>query len=172
MKKQNVKALDVDDVLAGFYLAMCIRYNKPIIKRDIWDGQNECKFISRNFHYIATEYDFWANLPVIFKPEDINFDFDYYISAFPPEMEKARLEWLEKNNFPDKPLLCSSDKLDTCREMGIDVLVDDRKQTIDSLEGTEVKGVWFRPWYMVDQGQHLDDLTKLDSYLSNEKATK
>jgi hypothetical protein len=165
-KGHTKRAFDVDDVFAGFYLAMCIRYNMPIIPRDIWDGKNECKFIARNFHYVATDYDFWANLPVIFKPEDINFDFDCYMSSFPPEMEKARLEWLEKNGFPDKPLICSTDKLESCRELGIDVLVDDRKTTIDSLEGTEVKGVWYRPWYMVEQGQHLDDLRELDNHLS------
>lgn len=167
MKKQT-RALDVDDVLAGFYMAMCIRYNKEIIPRDIWDGKKDCKFIAHNFHYIATEYNFWANLPVIFKPEDINFEFDYYMSSFPPEMEKARLEWLEKNGFPDKPLICSTDKLESCRELGVDVLVDDRKTTIDSLKGTEVTGVWYRPWYMVEQGQDLSDLRELDNYLENQ----
>lgn len=166
MEKRRVGALDVDDVIAGFYLAMCIRYKMPIIKRDIWD-KVECKFIVDNFDEVSTEYEFWANLPVVFKPEDINFDFDYYISTFPPEMENARLEWLKKNGFPDKPLICSTNKLETCRELGVDVLIDDKKSTIDSLKGTEVIGVWYRPWYMVNQGQDIDDLRDLESYLVN-----
>lgn len=162
-----VKALDVDDILAGFYLAMCMRYNVPIRQRDIWDGKRDCKFIADNFHEIENDANFWGHLPVLNAPEKLTFDFDYYISSFPKQMRDARMSWLMNKGFPGKPLICSSNKLKSCRELGVNVLVDDRYETIDSLEHTEVMGVWYRPWYMIDQGQDLDDLTKLDEHIKS-----
>jgi len=154
--------LDVDDVIAGFYSAMCKKFGKEEIQTDIWDSKGYCKFIVDNFDKIRLDEEFWRTLPVLSSPESITFDFDYYISSFPIEMFEARRAWLKDNGFPDKPLLCSKDKLTTCREYGINVLIDDKKSTIsDVMCGGDVLGIWFRPHYMIEDGQDIDNLNQV-----------
>lgn len=153
--------LDVDDVLAGFYPAMCEKYGKKLDQCDIW-GEDVSRFISKHWHKVKLDPEFWKTLPVISSPESINFEFDYYISAFPPEMFEARQIWLKENGFPDKPLLCTSDKLSTCREYGVNVLVDDKGSTIeDVMCGGYILGIRFKPYYMIEDGQDIDDLSQV-----------
>lgn len=163
-----IKGLDVDDVIAGFYLAMCIKYNMPIKKRDIW-CKTDCKFIGDNFNEVQSDYKFWLNLPVINTPGVINFDFDYYVSAFPEEMLKARQEWLHKNGFPDKPIICAHDKAEACISNNINVLIDDSKKNIDYVKDSGVIGIWYKPWYMIEQGQDIDNLSDVDRFLDRMK---
>lgn len=153
--------LDVDDVLAGFYSAMCEKYGKELGQVDIW-GEDASHFVAKHWHKVKSDPEFWRTLPVISSPESITFDFDYYISAFPPEMFEAREAWLKENGFPDKPLLCTSDKLTTCREYGINVLVDDKGSTIHEVMcGGDVLGIRFRPYYMIEDGQDISDLSQV-----------
>lgn len=162
-----VKGLDVDDVIAGFYLAMCIRYNVPVIPRDIWDGKDTCKFIADNMPEVSRDYRFWANLPIINSPDMLTFDFDYYVSSFPSEMAYARQEWLLKHGYPDKPLLCTTNKVQACNQYGINVLIDDSKSNIDKVNEAGIMGIWYRPWYMIEKGQDLDNLSLVDSHIES-----
>lgn len=166
MKSELCIGIDVDDVLAGFYPAMCKRYGLPERQVDIWDGEVECKFIVEKFHEIRDDFEFWSTLPVISSPESIIFDFDYYVSSFPESMFEARVKWLKDNGFPDKPLLCSKDKLTTCKEYGINVLIDDKKSTIhDIMCGGDILGIRFRPSYMIEDGQDISHLSQVPSVL-------
>lgn len=161
-----VKGLDVDDVLAGFYPSMCQKFGKIEKQVDIWDGEVECKWVVENFDKIKNDKDFWYNLPVISSPNSINFDFEYYVSSFPEEMKDVRVEWLKKNGFPDKPLICSMDKIKTCKEYGINILIDDKKSTTqDIMCGGDKLGIWFRPTYMIECGQDISHLSQVPSII-------
>jgi hypothetical protein len=167
--ENEIIALDVDDVIAGFYEAMCIKYMRPVEKVDIWDGEKDCKWIVEHFDEVRYDFEFWENLPVIADPSSINFDFHYYVSAFPEEMYEARKMWLEKNGFPDKPLICTTDKLATCKELGITVLVDDKKPTVEQLNAGGVLGVRFRPYYMIEDGQDIERLDQLPEFIKSKR---
>ena len=164
----EIVALDVDDVIAGFYPAMCERFGRPVKQVDIWDGEKDCKWIVENFNEIKYDFHFWKNLPVICDPSSLNFEFDYYVSAFPEEMYDARMLWLLENGFPKKDLICTTDKLATCKELGITVLVDDKKSTVEQLNAGGVLGVRFRPYYMIEDGQDIERLDELPGFLLSE----
>lgn len=131
-------AIDVDDVIAGFYPAVCEYYNKPCDPMDIWsvDDMNN-KFGRGWFRPLENDTDFWENLPV----NDVvpyNIPIDYYISAFPKEMFFARLRWLKKHSFQKAPLIQANDKLSACLELGVTTYVDDKPSTIRSFQGTGI----------------------------------
>lgn len=153
--------LDVDDVLAGFYLEMCNRFGGSLEQIDIW-GQDASVFINKHWDKVKSDEDFWENLPVISDPKDITFKFDYYISAFPVEMFEARKRWLDKNGFPEKPIICAHNKSFACKEYGVNVLIDDKKTTIkDIMCAGDKLGIWFRPSYMIEAGQDITNLSQV-----------
>ena len=165
---KNLKiGLDVDDVLAGFYPAMCERYGKSVDVVDIWDGKKDCKWLKKAFPEVVDDFDFWRTLPVITRPESINFSFDCYISAFPEQMYDARIIWLMNNGFPCKPLICSDDKLSICKEYGINVLIDDKKDTIDQVKECSILGIRYRPYYMIEDGQDIDHINQVPEVIKN-----
>lgn len=144
------KGIDVDGVLANFYLAFCMRFNMPIETINHW----ERPWINEKFHDVENDHNFWANLPVLNRPEEISFEFDYYITSLPDNLKSAREEWLEKNGFPDKPVILSYDKSKTMKELGVDILVDDRYQTIKEVHEAGLNGIQFVPYYMQPHDLH------------------
>lgn len=152
------KALDVDGVLANFYFAFCTKFNKPVETIRQW----ERPWINDKFHEVANDHEFWANLPVLNKPEDINFEFDYYITSLPDNLKSAREEWLEKNGFPDKPVILSYDKSTTMKELGVDLLIDDKHQTIIEVHESGLTGIQFVPYYMQPDDLHHLNIKNLN----------
>lgn len=147
-KQRPIIALDVDDVLCQFSPHSHTFYGHEVEKCDYWcpDTMNG-KFGEGWFTKIAPVREFWETLPVLSPAEDIDFEFDYYMSAFPEDMYQLRVDWLKKHGYPDKPLIVTFDKLSKCLELGVDYLVDDKPATIKMLEGTPVKGIHFYNHY-------------------------
>lgn len=168
IKIMNIKVgLDVDGVLANFELAMAKQFNKPHLTSYGWDVQ----WISDLIHKVENDEDFWENLPLISHPESITFDFDYYITAVPPNMKGARERWLRKNGFPDKPVIVSDKKLETMLELGVDVLIDDKTSTIKEVHEAGLCAIHFIPPYMIcddiriNNIKHLSQVNdKIDEY--------
>lgn len=137
-------ALDVDDVLAAFCKHVASFFNKPLIKQDYWCVQIMDEYYGKGwFHKIAPIEEFWKTIPVLSDPKDINFPVHCYLSAFPEDMFNARVEWLRNHGFPDAPLICVSDKLQKCIELGITHLIDDKPATIQKLKDSPVQGIHF-----------------------------
>lgn len=138
-KKLKV-ALDVDGIIADFYKACCDFFNEPHGKLDSWS----VSWIFHNEHIINAIPEFWENMPVMPQAENgIDFEFDVYLSAYPPAMHDARKAWLIKNGFPDKPLIHSDDKVSFCKATGFDVLIDDKPATIREADIAGLKRIFY-----------------------------
>lgn len=138
-------AIDVDDVLAAFTPHAHAFHKVPMEKCDYWNERIMDERLGTHWFskHIAPVEDFWRTLPVLSKPEDIDFDFHYYISSFPSEMYDLRVEWLKVNGFPNKPLIVANDKLKQCEHLGVNVMIDDKPSTIRNMIGSSVKGIHF-----------------------------
>ena len=137
--------LDVDDVLAAFYIAYALKHNKPLHPVDIWNEQ----WIIDKFKTDYLDVDFWINLPVYTPPESIDFKVDCYISTLRPELHDVRKDWLMMNGFPDAPLFLTNNKLSVIKERDLDYFVDDKYDTIELIKNSnhKCKGIQFIPWY-------------------------
>lgn len=168
LSKRKIISLDIDDVIAGFNRHLCLYYNKKLEKRHYWCTETMDREFGKGwFDEVACDQVFWATLPKLSPPEDIDFEFDYYISAFPEEMREIREEWLDWWGYPKKPLIICQNKKEKCLELRVDILVDDKPSTIQSLMGTPVLGLHFLPWYAGFEpvGEHITNLKQVKNYL-------
>lgn len=161
-------ALDLDDVLAGFFPHACQKFNRIETKCDIWDGVDVNKWIVEGFSEIAEDLDFWRTTPVLSRANSIDFEVSAYITYSPEEVLSVRKEWLEKHGFPNAPIICTKDKLQTMIEYDIDVLVEDKVSTVNEINnsGTGKIALQFKPPYM---SENCDDETKIITHLSEVK---
>ena len=162
-------ALDIDDVLAGFYQEMCKKFKRIEKKVDIWDGQKECAWISKNFMTIENDIIFWTNLPRLSNPNSINFKVECYITSSPESMIITRYKWLINNGFPIAPVFYSKNKLKTMIKLGIDILIDDKPETIDIINNNNKIGLQFKPGYMSaeikDKSRIITHLNEVNNYI-------
>lgn len=138
--------LDVDGVISNFYRSMCEKYGESYeTKIDKYYG---IPFIDDNFKYIIDDVDFWDNLHILNDPTNINFEFEYYITSLPPKMFDSRVKWLNKHGFPDKPVIVTEDKLNKCKELGVEILIDDKPTTIEQFnDDPDLHIIQFIPEY-------------------------
>lgn len=150
MKAFDRIALDIDDVLAGFFPHACEKFDKLETKCNIWDGVGVNKWIVDGFADITKDLDFWRTMPVISRANAIDFEVAAYITYSPLEVAEIRKEWLEKHGFPQAPLLNTQNKLKTMLENDINVIVEDRVSTVNAINnsGLGVVALQFKPPYM------------------------
>lgn len=167
-------ACDVDDVLGGFYPSLCKRFGKPEQYVNIWDGKSggECKWISDKFPDLYSETSFWENISRISTPESITFEVDHYITSIPADLHDVREEWLIKNGFPKRPLICTlNSKAETMKALGINVLIDDKPSTIKEVRDAGLIGIQFVPTYMSDYDKNdyftIKHLSQVKGLLEN-----
>ena len=134
-------ALDVDGILANFYLAVCQKFNQihSLIKtfHIPWLKFNE----------ISKDSNFWVRLPIISPPESIVFDIECYMTSIPEKMKYARKRWLLINEYPDKEVIVSNQKHVDCKLLGIDLLIDDKPETIRQFRDVSMFAIQFIPYY-------------------------
>lgn len=143
-------ALDCDGVISNFFFDMCQKYDKPYARIDDWNVE----WIAKVFHEIENDTDFWQNMSMLNSPKSISFDFDYYISAFPIGMRKARQTWLDENGYPKKPLIHAYDKVKAMKELGVDVLIDDKPETCKQVQDAGLIAIRYNPYYF----EYEDDI--------------
>lgn len=142
MEEQKIiVTLDVDGILANFYLAACRRFDLPynVVTQFYMEGLK--------WDEIKDDYEFWNTLPTLSPPEAITFDFNKYLTSIPDGMEQARIDWLSKNGYPDVPMTASHNKAAHCKKHGIDVLIDDKPKTIRECKELGVFAIQFIPYY-------------------------
>lgn len=157
--------LDVDGVIADFYLSACLKYNQPVTTNKRW----EVDFIGDKMSEIEKDNVLWGGLKVLNHPEKLTFEFDYYITAIPPAMTEIRREWIIKNGFPDRPIIVAEDKVKACLKHGIDVLIDDKPETLKQFRReVDLTGIQYNPYYSdwPNYGDYVVDcLTKVKPIL-------
>ena len=154
-------ALDIDDVLAQFYPAMCRRFGMPCKRFNIWDGEGEEIAVAQNFYIIENSRNFWLNLEKESRPEDIDFNVDYYLTSSPPMMKGYRKNWLTQHGFPEAPVISTFDKVSEMRKRNIDVLVDDKPATLEEVKKNGFIPIQYVPSYMSDIRDHLNPIRHL-----------
>ena len=139
-------AMDVDGVLADLYSGICHKYDLTHDYIFHWDFNH----IADRMNMLFKDKDFWVNeIPLENTPDRIPFEFDYYISSIPSNLQSSRLKWLVNNGFPDKPLRTTKNKGELMDILGIDVLIDDAKHNIASAEEWEKIGILYTPSSML-----------------------
>lgn len=141
MKKQIKVALDVDGILANFYLTVCKVFKKP------YETVKKFGIDWLQFNKISKDVIFWTNLEILNHPESINFDFDIYLTSIPEDMLIARKIWLNSNNYPKKEVIVSRKKATYCIQNNIDVLIDDKPETIEDCKNNKVLSIQYVPYY-------------------------
>lgn len=170
VKKKKKVALDVDDVLGAFTPHAHTFFDIPLEKCDYWcEKTMNAKFGMENWFtgHLKLLPEFWETLPVLSSPEDIDFEVAYYISAFDPKIKHYREDWLNKHGFPDAPLICSYDKVTTCKELGIDILVDDKPATIVKFREAGLQALHFITPYAGFEpiGDYITSLKQVKQYI-------
>lgn len=158
IKTNKVIALDVDGVLLCFYSKMCERFGMEMEKLSTWS----CDWINEKFNEIKDDKEFWRDLPMITKPSEITFDFDYYVTALPPQQKDSRLFNLLTLGYPHKPIIVCDNKHETCKRLNIDILIDDKPSTIDTCREHGINAIYFKPHYYADDfREDLNPIRKL-----------
>lgn len=126
------------------------------------------KFLSHN-------NEFWENIEILHSSTEIDFEFDIYLTSIPSKMYNARKKWLEKNNYPDKPLVVTHDKLQACKDYNINIIIDDKPQTIIDCKKEGIKTIQFLPPYVSWKSygdyntRYFDEISKILKQIENEE---
>lgn len=115
--------LDVDEVLADFIGYYQTYFNEKI-NIESWNFDPKIK---ERLIELSDNHDFWLNLPIKTKPNDIPFEPACYISSrsCPKEITE---KWLHKNGFSNSPVYHVGDdgsKVEIAKKY-VDWFVDDR----------------------------------------------
>lgn len=154
-------ALDIDDVLAGYSKGVHESFNDVIEPHNHWSpDESTGKLILKKDDGVVIGYkqeyldkcehnpDFWYHLEPISLPIDVPRSTVCYITSSPKNMVEVRINWLAKHGFPKLPVIHSKDKAKTMMDLGVDLLVDDKLETVHQVRRTNIlDAVHFRPWY-------------------------
>lgn len=115
-------ALDIDGCCLNWFKRACTILEFPLIA-NCWNVPQ----IQSNWDQILENPRFWTNLESM---GEVKFEFDLYLTATPKRWREERIENLKQCGFPERPVVLSDDKITYCLENNIDVLIDDRTETI------------------------------------------
>lgn len=133
LRPQPKIGLDIDDVICVWVDEWCKKHDMPL--PSAWNFQWN---LAQEFERLkgSKELDeFYLNLPVKVKPEDIPFVPECYITHRPVSKQITE-EWLRRNGFPLKPVFQVSkreEKLQIAKDMKLDIFVDDNFDTFNMM---------------------------------------
>ena len=118
--------LDIDEVLCSWAPAWCKKWNMP--QQTAWYFDR--KIVERFDQMKANNEldEFYLNLEVLTKPDDIPFEPAGYVTARPISTEVTE-QWLDASGFPHRPVYTvglRQSKVDVLKEIGCEIFVDDR----------------------------------------------
>ena len=123
---------DLDDVIFDFTGSYEKRFNTKL--SNYWNGDYN---MSKNLEQLKDEKEFWVNMPVKNRP---SFEVDYYITARSIPVEWTK-EAIQKNNLPKAPVYSlpwNVSKIDTLKELGVDIMIDDKYSTFKECKENEI----------------------------------
>lgn len=146
--------LDVDEVIA--------LWSEPFFKR--FTPKNNADITRICNQKLAKDRNFWLNLPVIRRPE--GFEPKLYCTKRSC-LKTYTKEWLENNNFPNKPVyqvLCQNDNKARYIKGRVDLFVDDSPINFVQMNKSGV------PCLLMDTpyNQHLGPMLRIYSLNYNE----
>ncbi|BBI90659.1 hypothetical protein HYO65_gp267 [Tenacibaculum phage PTm1] len=145
MNKRPIISYDCDGIIANFYKAICDRYNKPMKKiNDFY-----VPWIGKVYEEVANDPEFWREMPTMIQPNEMPY-IDYYISTIRESNKLHREYWLNKNGYQNRPLYVSDDKHILINELGVNIHVDDKLETIINItnECPDCTPILHQPWYL------------------------
>lgn len=118
--------LDIDEVICAWAPAWCKKWNMP--QQTAWYFDR--KIVERFDEMKANNEldEFYLNLEVLTKPDEIPFEPAGYVTARPIATEITE-QWLDVNGFPHRPVYTvglRQSKVDVLKEIGCEIFVDDR----------------------------------------------
>lgn len=125
--------LDIDEVLCDWVNPWCKRFNLERPKN--WFFQRDLLIKMEEMRKTGELNEFYLNLPVLIKPEDIPFEPHCYVTSRPVDTEVTE-KWLDKNGFPTKPVITvkpGESKVEVLKSQEIDIFVDDRYENFVDL---------------------------------------
>ena len=122
-------ALDVDGVILNWYynaLNLLELFEERLLYPDDWNVPE----ILDNWDIISHNKCFWKNLQPLSNPRKWDIKPDLYLTAMPEHWYDLRNSNLRLIGCPKAPLVISQNKLQYCLENDIDLLIDDRPETV------------------------------------------
>jgi 5'(3')-deoxyribonucleotidase len=123
--KPKCYALDLDDVCASWITEWAKLHNIPQPTSWAFDRAIKDKFDT--MQYDGSLEEFYLNLPVLTKPEDIPFEPVVYVTSRPIPSEISE-KWLDMHGFPAAPVETvgiENSKVDVLKKYNVDIMVDD-----------------------------------------------
>ena len=132
--------LDVDEVLADFTGGWADRWLDVSARPSEW--LYDPNMVDRFKHLKETGEinDFFANLKPLVVADSLKFEPSCYVTARGVETA-VTADWLRRHGFPTKPVVTvpmGTSKLDTLRELGVDIFVDDNYKTFVELNNAGI----------------------------------
>ena len=127
--------LDIDEVLADWVGHWTKHHGQEM--PETWNFDRDIK---SKFDLLKEDKEFWLNIPVKTKPQDIHFEPHCYITSRSVPIEWTK-EWLDKNGFPTMPVYCvgfGESKVEVAKASGIDWFVDDRYENFVELNNAGI----------------------------------
>jgi 5'(3')-deoxyribonucleotidase len=130
LSKPSIKriGIDIDEVLADFLGGYCKLHDIPYPKNWIFDRDFE-----ERFKEIQENSDFWLGLKTILKATDLKFEPVAYITSRPESVRLVTEKWLADNGFSHAPIYFTEDKLSVCKDLKINIFIDDKYDTFVKL---------------------------------------
>jgi hypothetical protein len=161
---------DIDEVLGHFILAWHTLYPEISLKPKSWNLDPKIMDRFDTMRKNGTLDDFYLNIPILTKPEDIPIAPDCYITSRPVSTEVTK-KWLIANGFPDKPVYSvpiRTSKLDAAIKAELDLFIDDSYSNFVELNDNGIYTLLFTAHHNVnyDVGdKRIDSLKDLPKYI-------
>lgn len=143
--------LDIDGVLADFTRAWYAMYPDTTATPKTWHYDRN---IEERFEKMKNDNmldNFYLNIPVLTKPEEIPFEPHCYITSRPVTKEITE-KWLQLNEFPIKNVISldiRKSKVDAAKNAGVDIFIDDNYDNFVELNNNDIFTYLFTSPYNV-----------------------
>lgn len=134
-------AIDVDGVILDFYRTLFPDVTQSSVKD--WN----CTRVKEKWPEIKDDFNFWSNLPNIMDYDKIDFEFSLYLTSINKKFVDHRRENLIRNGWPDLKVVPEYDKVKWMKKNSLDLLIDDKPQTIIECVEHGINCVQFYPYF-------------------------
>ncbi len=150
--------LDLDGVIADFTGAWKELYPEVSATPNSWYLDRK---VSKRFNAMreaGTLNEFYLNIPVLVKPEDLPFEPHCYITSRPVSNEISE-QWLDNNGFPARPIYTvdiRQSKVEVAKNAGIEIFVDDSFENFVELNNNGIfTYLYSAPWNQKHDVGHM-----------------
>ena len=150
--------LDLDGVLADFTGAWQKLYPEVSAAPTSWYLDRRVGKRFNAMREAGTLDDFYLNIPVLIKPEELPFEPHCYITSRPVSNEISE-QWLDNNGFPARKVysveICKS-KVEVAKGAGVEIFVDDSFDNFVELNNNGIfTYLYSAPWNQKHDVGHM-----------------